>query len=377
MSARPPLARLLGPLPLLALLLGCAATVRPPGTVEGAADTAAVPTDTLAGPEPAPGDPAVVPFQPSAPNEIVSEAARTQRTFAVGDMIRAGIATVVEQGPPGVLRVGVGRAFHAHASREFHFRRLASAYYSWTGEGRPLVVELWEGGQKIGEYSNDTFELGPEHTTPLACPEDTTAGPCGPNEPPVPAPVAGPPGGPERQAPRLQPSPGRERSGFHGGLGLGAGVADLACRGCEDPSEVGFSGFLSLGAWINDRTVLGVEGTGWTRSESGTSSDVYSLTGTVTRYLGDGGGLFLGAGLGLVGYRQRPGAGEPGQDVSAKSLGFSGRLGYDIGSGGYVVAPYVGFVRTFDGADFKADGDDVGFNAAFSNLQFGLSIGVR
>ncbi|MGH7579654.1 MAG: hypothetical protein ACREM9_05740, partial [Gemmatimonadales bacterium] len=168
MSPRLTLARLPGPLPLLVLLHGCAATVgSPTGTVQGAVDTAVVTADTLAGPEPAPQDPAVVPFQPSAPNEIVSEAVRTQRTFVVGDMVRADIATVVEQGPPGVLRVGVGRTFRSHGSREFYFRRLASAYYSWTDEGRPLVIELWEGGRKIGEYGNDTFELGPGHTTPL------------------------------------------------------------------------------------------------------------------------------------------------------------------------------------------------------------------
>ncbi|MGH7580780.1 MAG: hypothetical protein ACREM9_11450 [Gemmatimonadales bacterium] len=177
---------------------------------------------------------------------------------------------------------------------------------------------------------------------------------------------------PNEPAPRT-----RERGGFHGGLGLGAGVADFACQGCDDPSETGVSGFLSLGTWVNDNTVLGVEGTGWTRSESGASSNRYSLTATVTRYLSANSGLFLGAGLGLVGHRETIVPDDPGADLSANSVGFSARLGYDIGTGSYVIVPYVGLVRTFAGADFKADGEDIGFNAALSNVQFGLSIGVR
>jgi hypothetical protein len=375
MSTRHTLARLLSPLPLLVVLQGCAAR-SPSGTVEPAPDTARVAADTIPAPEPAPQDPVMESFQPSAENEVVSDAVRSQRRFIVGDMIRADIATVVEQGSPGVLRVGLGRGFHTQGSREFYFRRLASAYHTWTAEDRPLVVELWEGGRKVGEYSNNVFALGPEHSTPLDCPEDATSGLCSQAGQPAPAPVAEAPAAQPRQMPGPEPVPStRRRGGFHGNLGVGAGVADLACDGCDDPSRTGFSGYLSLGGWVGDRSVVGVEGTGWASSESGTSSAVWSLTATVTRYLSANSGLFLGAGLGLVEYREDTEG--TGADVSAKSVGFSGRLGYDIGTGRFVVVPYVGFVRTFAGADFESDGEDIGFNAAVGNLQFGLSAGIR
>jgi hypothetical protein len=84
-------------------------------------------------------------------------------------------------------------------------------------------------------------------------------------------------------------------------------------------------------------------------------------------------GFYLRAGLGLVGYREETDFG----DVIANAPGFSGRVGYEIGTGGVVVVPYVGFLRTFGGAEFKREGDKIGFDAAISNVQLGLSIGVH
>ena len=93
-------------------------------------------------------------------------------------MIRANVATAVEQGPPGILRVGVGPAFHSNTSREFYFGKLASAYHTWVPEGYSLVTELWEGGRKIGEYTDGTFSIGPAYSTPLDCPQNATSGLC-------------------------------------------------------------------------------------------------------------------------------------------------------------------------------------------------------
>jgi len=36
--------------------------------------------------------------------------------------------------------------------------------------------------------------------------------------------------------------------------------------------------------------------------------------------------------------------------------------------------PYVGYSRTFGGAELKLDGDELGFDAAIGNFQVGLSI---
>lgn len=372
MRPRLALVCLLGLTPALPLLQGCGAS-RGPGT-----DTAAVqPSDPAVGPDSVATQPPPDPFQPSAPDEIVSEGVKSQRRFVVGDMIRAGVATSVEQGPPGILRVGLGSTFNTHGARGFFFGKLASAYHTWVVEGQPLVIELWEGGGKVGEYTRGTFLIGAEHATPRQCPPDATTGLCSPagqeaqrvaalaTAEPAGAGTAG-------EEPPRRPV-GELRAGFQFGFGAGAGAADWACEGCDFESDVGVSGFLSVGRSVFENTMLGVEVTGFTKSEAVSTTQVYSLMAQVTRYLSVNSGLFLRAGAGLVGYRRDSDL----RDLRASGPGFTGRLGYEFGTGRFVVVPYVGLVRTFSGVDFEVDGEDIGFNAAVSNLQFGLSLGAR
>jgi hypothetical protein len=364
MTARLLLAHLLLLTPCLALLQGCAAK---PAVVapEPQRDSAAAP------------QPSMQSFRSSAPNEIVTERVKTERSRAVGDMLRTGLITTVEQGPLGILRVGVGEKFYSHQAREYYFTQLAVAYHSWKIDGHPIIVELWESGSKIGEYTDRAFLIGPRYTTPRDCPEAATTGLCSMTpsaaiaggQADAPAPQVSPGVRPAPAAARPGPATNaRERSGFHFGLGLGGGAKDFACRGpgCEFASETGFSGFLSVAGSVGEKTLVGVEGTGW----SATGARVYSLTAQVTEYRSTTSGLFLGAGLGVVGYHENTDSG----NRSAKALGFSGRLGYELGTGGVVFAPYVGIVRTFGGADMKLDGRNEGLNVAISNFHFGLSV---
>lgn len=371
MRARLALAWLLALTPTLTLLQGCGAS-RGPGS-----DTAAVEPTPGAARDSAAEQPAPDMFLPNAPDELVSEGVRSQRRFVVGDMIRAGVASSVEQGPPGILRVGIGPTYHTHGARGFFFGKLASAYYTWTVEGQPLVIELWQEGAKIGEYTGGTFLVGPEHTTPRQCPPDATTGLCSPagQEAQRMAARAVPDMAVETatEAPPPRRPLGDLRTGFQFGLGGGAGAADWACDGCDFESEVGVSGFLSVSRSVLENTMLGVEVTGFTKSEFASTTQVYSAMAQVTRYLSVNSGLFLRAGAGLVGYRRNSDL----RDLSASGPGFTGRLGYEFGRGRFVVVPYVGLVRTFAGVDFEADGTDIGFNAAVSNLQFGLSVGAR
>ena len=159
------------------------------------------------------------------------------------------------------------------------------------------------------------------------------------------------------------------RSGFHFNAGAGAGAFDQQCRGCDTDNEIGFSGFVSLGGFVGRKTVFGVEGTGWTGKQADVSVQLYSAMGTVTRCGSATSGLFLRAGVGLVGYHDE-------DELSAKGVGFSGRLGYEIGKGKIHVVPYVGYIRTFDGIDQKRNGDEVGFNFVISQFQFGLGVSV-
>jgi hypothetical protein len=395
MIVRLPLARLLGFVAFVALLQGCAgqastgtnvAPIPEPQEADVAADSG------VAAPEPEqkPVASPPRPFRPSAPNEIVSEGVIAERRLVVGDMLRIDLVRAVEQGPLGILRVGVGEKFHAHHTREYHFSQLASAYYTWTADDQPLIIELWENGGKIGEYADQGFRIGPRYAAPRDCPEGATTGLCASlaeSGKQVIPPVATAPGqspdtarrtspGAEPAAAARPPEPvadARQRSRFHVGLGLGGGAMDFACDGCDFASETGLSGFLSLATSVGPRTLLGVEGTGWTKSESGASAQVYSLTANVTEYLSATSGLFLSAGVGLVGYREDADTG----DLSARAVGFSGRLGYEIGAGRVAVVPYVGLVRTFGGADMKRNGQNARLNLAISNVQFGLSIAVQ
>jgi hypothetical protein len=124
---------------------------------------------------------------------------------------------------------------------------------------------------------------------------------------------------------------------------------------------------------VGEKTLLGIEGTGWSGDQLGTNARVYSLMAQATEYRSTTSGLFLAAGLGLVGYRK-----DTDSEIrSAKGFGFSGRLGYELGRGGVVFVPYVGIVRTFGGADIKVDGRNAGLNVAISNVHFGLSVAAH
>jgi hypothetical protein len=372
MPARLLLACLLLLTPCLALLQGCAAK---PAVVtpEPQRDSVAVAQQPIE------------PFRPSAPNEIVSERVKAERNRAVGDMVRTGLVTTVEQGPLGILRVGVGEKFHSHQAREYYFTQLAVVYHTWRADSRPLTVELWEGGRKIGEYADRTFLTGPGHTTPLDCPEAATTGLCSlatsvQQETPSDTSAAFSP----QTSPGSMPAPAaarsgtstnvRERSGFHFGLGLGGGAMDTPCHGCNFASETGFSGFLSVAGSVGEKTLVGVETTVWTGSQLGRTTRVYSVMAHATEYLSPTSGLFLRAGLGVVGYQQEA---DTGDDPSASGLGFSGRLGYELGAGSVVLVPYVGIVRTFGGADIKGNSQYAGWNVAISNVQVGLSIAAH
>ncbi len=364
MPARTALACLLSLTPCVSLLQGCAAASPAVVAAEPQRDSATV------------AQPLIQPFLSSAPNEIVSERVKAERSRAVDDMVRTDLVTTVEQGPLGILRVGVGRKFHSHQAREYYFTQLAFAYHTWEIDSHPLIIELWESGRKIGEYTDRAFLIGPAYTAPHDCPEAATTGLCSSLGESVQqeTPPATTARGQAAVAVQSESTGNvRRRSGFHFGLGLGAGAMDFACDGCDVTSETGFSGFLSLAGSVGEKTLLGVESTGWTKSRAGTTARVYSLTAHVTEYLSTTSGLFLGAGVGVVGYHQDTDLG----DRSANAVGFSGRLGYELGRGGVVFVPYVGVVRTFGGADMKLDGEDAGLNVAISNIQFGLSIAAH
>jgi hypothetical protein len=296
-------------------------------------------------------------FVPSAPDEIISDASKTRRTFVVTDMIRVGLAKTVEQGPRGILRVGVGDNFHSLPSREHYFRKLISAYYEWDAEDGPLVVEFWEQGSKIGEYASGDFAMEPGYTPPVAAAPTPAAGVTAAAVP-----------GEESQAPAEQvPS---KHAGWHFTLGLGGGGARLSCDGCDFARETAPSGYLSLGAAISPKFLVGIEGTGWTQ---GGDAQVYSVMAQVTGYFNETSGMFVTSGFGLVGRQEDSRVGS----LSANGFGFSSRVGYELEIGGSVLLiPYLAYLTTLGGAKFQFNDQDVG-EYDISNVQFGVALGIN
>lgn len=128
------------------------------------------------------------------------------------------------------------------------------------------------------------------------------------------------------------------RQGFWFNIGLGYGT--LGCDGCGDRTGAA-SGGLALGGTVSPRVLLGAGSNGWTKTESGATLSVATLTGMIRVYPMPASGFFILGGLGfgaiqgsLTGF---------GFTVSATETGVGGLLGvgYDFRVGQNVsITPY-------------------------------------
>src|SRR2546426_12601515 len=81
---------------------------------------------------------------------------------------------------------------------------------------------------------------------------------------------------------------------FSGGLGYGS----LGCQSCGS-REGALSGNLSLGGTLSQKVLLGVSTNGWTKSQSGSTLTVGTLTAAIRFYPAATGGFFLTGALRL------------------------------------------------------------------------------
>jgi hypothetical protein len=280
------------------------------------------------------------PGQPATPGARTNDELMSGETFqrAMTDVLRLEIALRFCELRPDTLTLDVGDGAATSASTEYNLSRLYAAYRALTEYSPDAALELRHQDKVAGWYTISGLSWTERPAPP---PADTT--------------------GQERAE--------MDRNGFYFQAGAGAGAVDQQCSDCEIDSETGFSGLVALGGFVDPQTVLGVEGTGWTKDQSGVSTQVYSAMGQVTRYLSRNSGLFLRGGVGWVGYRDDA-------DQAASGPGFSGRIGYDFLQGKVHITPYLGYVRTFDGIDLKRDGDEVGFNFVISQFQLGLGVSI-
>jgi hypothetical protein len=323
------LVQIVGILTLVAFSGGLVSTVEasPPSTIS--------PLTLLVCPDPS------EPGLPAAPGVRSNDELMTGTTFerAMTDVLRLGIAVRFCELRLDTLTLDIGDGAVTSASTEYNLSRLYAAYRALTEYNPETALELRHQDQLAGWYTLSGLSWTEKPALP---PADTTGAKAGDET---------------------------ARAGFYFSAGAGAGAVDRQCRDCEIDSETGFSGLIALGGFVDPQTVLGIEATGWTKDVSGVSTQVYSAMGQVTRYLSTTSGLFLRAGVGWVGYRDDA-------DQTASGPGFSGRIGYDFLQGKVHIAPYLGYVRTFDGIDLKRDGDEVGFNFVISQFQFGVGVSV-
>jgi hypothetical protein len=86
------------------------------------------------------------------------------------------------------------------------------------------------------------------------------------------------------------------RQGFWFNIGLGYG--SLGCQNCSGRTG-SLSGGLALGGTLSQKVVIGAGTNGWTKSESGATLTVSTLTALIRFYPSATGGFFLLGGLGV------------------------------------------------------------------------------
>lgn len=160
------------------------------------------------------------------------------------------------------------------------------------------------------------------------------------------------------------------REGFWIGFGLGAGSAGASCTICSSDRELGLSGHFRLGATVAPGILLGAETNGWVKSEGGLDQTIGSLAMTGYLYPSPEQGLFLKAGLGLMGYVADDGVDE----LTAVGLGLQFGIGFDVRTGrNFSLVPYAN-VLINSGADAKFNGFDLGGDFNTNVVQFGLGL---
>lgn len=120
------------------------------------------------------------------------------------------------------------------------------------------------------------------------------------------------------------------RQGFWIGFGFGGGSAGISCD--IDPEcanltrETGFTGHLKIGGTLTPKVLLGGESTGWTKKESGVTSQLGNLAAAAYLYPAPATGFFVKGGPSFSYFREDDGTDE----ATGTGFGFMIGAGYDI-----------------------------------------------
>lgn len=161
-----------------------------------------------------------------------------------------------------------------------------------------------------------------------------------------------------------------ERHGVWIGGGIGLGSARLSCEVCRTGRTGGTAGYLRAGATVSKAVLVGLEATGWYRSESDIDQLLGSLHAVVLLYPRPASGLYIKTGLGLSQFSAK----DDQDEVSSQALSGQIGVGYEVSMGrGLSIVPYATFLGS-TGGDVRFNDTVSGLSANTSLLQLGVGV---
>jgi hypothetical protein len=165
------------------------------------------------------------------------------------------------------------------------------------------------------------------------------------------------------------------RQGFWIGFGFGGGSAGVSFTGSDTANlgrETGFTGYLKIGGTLSPKVLLGGESAGWTKTESGATLQMSTLTAAVYFYPAPATGFFVKGGPGFSYQRADSGT----QEYDGTGFGFMLGVGYDIRVGRNIsLSPVAGFYwGSIGDVTRKGVGTTSGFGLKQNVFDFQLGI---
>ena len=161
-----------------------------------------------------------------------------------------------------------------------------------------------------------------------------------------------------------------ERHGLWAGAGIGLGSARLSCEVCRTGRTGGTAGYLRAGATVTKAILVGLEATGWYKSQNDIDQLLGSLQAVVLLYPRPASGFYLKTGLGISQFSAKDNT----DKVSSQALSAQIGLGYEVAMGrGLSIVPYANFLGS-TGGDVRFNDTVSGLSANTSLLQFGVGV---
>lgn len=161
------------------------------------------------------------------------------------------------------------------------------------------------------------------------------------------------------------------RGGQWLGFGVGTGFGRVSCPICQANRKGSISGYVKAGGTLNRRTLLGMEASGWMRSEDGADELMVALAGSVYWYPNSRKRLFYKAGLGVMHYKTDDGPNRLTSTAFGPQLG----AGYDMPiSPSVSVTPFANWLVASLGGELTFNGDRFRDDVGLMLIQLGVGV---